>query len=112
MGLRLQRLKANVNDTNDRLSDDLKDLVAASEELLRSTASYAGDEVDGARAKLKRQLDQARGAANGWQRVAAEKAGRLSAVSNEYVHENTWKSIGIAALVGAAISLLVRGNRD
>jgi ElaB/YqjD/DUF883 family membrane-anchored ribosome-binding protein len=112
MGLRLQRLKANVNDTNDRLSDDLKDLVAASEDLLRSTASYAGEEVDGARAKLKRQLDQARGAANGWQRVAAEKAGRLSAASNEYVHENTWKSIGIAALVGAAISLLVRGNRD
>lgn len=112
MSLRLKRLKATANETSDRLGDDLRDLVAASEELLRSTSSYAGDGVDNARAKLKRQLDQARGAASGWQEAAAEKASRFSKASNEYVQDNTWKSIGFAAIVGAAITLLVRGNRD
>ena len=44
----------------DRVSDSLHELLAGTEDLLRSTASYTGSEIEAARARLTRQLAEAR----------------------------------------------------
>lgn len=41
-------------------SDTLRELVSGTENLLRSTASYGGAEIEAARDRLKHQLDAAR----------------------------------------------------
>jgi ElaB/YqjD/DUF883 family membrane-anchored ribosome-binding protein len=67
---------------------------------LRSTASYGGSEIESARDSLKHQLEAAREHAKGWERAAWDRARHASHAADEYVHENAWKSLAGAALIG------------
>ncbi|CAB3627957.1 DUF883 family protein [Achromobacter pestifer] len=78
----------------------MRDLISGTEGLLRSTASYSGSEIEAARDRLKQQLDVAREQARSWRRQAAGRARQVSAATDGYVHENAWKSIAGAAVVG------------
>lgn len=108
MKFSLKRARDEAQTGQERLGRDLDDLLAASEELLRSTADKTGEGVDDARRKLKGQLESLRSRASDWKEVAADRAARLSKETDAYVHENAWKSMGIAALVGIGVSLLAR----
>lgn len=89
-----------------RVAATFRELLANTEELLRATASYTGSEIEEARAKLKVQVDQARVQALDAEQVAAEKYRAATAATQAYVQQNVWKSIGIAALVGAFLGTL------
>jgi len=47
-----------------------------------------------------------------WQQRAAEKAKDYGQKADQYVRENTWMTIGIAALVGAVIGYLISSSRE
>ena len=57
-----------------RVSDSFQELLAGTEDLLRSTASYTGSEIEAARERLKRQLAEARESAGGKRRLASAPA--------------------------------------
>jgi len=78
----------------------IRELISGTEALLRSTASYGGSEIEAARDGLKRQLEAAREHAKGWERAAWDRARHASQAADEYVHENAWKSLVGAALIG------------
>jgi ElaB/YqjD/DUF883 family membrane-anchored ribosome-binding protein len=103
---------ADLLASKDRVASSLRDLMAGTEELLRSTASYTGEEIDIARRRLKTQLESARNMAGQWEGTAAERYRRVSAVTDEYVHENAWKSIGLAALVGLLLGACLASGSD
>ena len=81
-----------------RVSDSFQELLAGTEDLLRSTASYTGSEIEAARER--RQLAEARESAGEWETAARQRARRASVYADEVVHEHAWKSAGVAALVG------------
>ncbi len=104
--------RAEMSLHRERVSDSFHELLAGTEDLLRSTASYTGSEIEAARAKLKRQLADARESAGDWEGAARERARRATAYADEYVHEHAWKSVGVAALVGALLGcFLASGGR-
>ena len=76
---------AEILANKDKVASSFRELVAGTEDLLRSTASYTGEEVEDARKRLKRQLEAARSAAGDWEQTAAERYRRVSAVTDEYV---------------------------
>ncbi len=84
----------------DSSARTVRDLISGTEALLRSTASYGGSEIEAARDRLKQQLEAAREQASGWERLAWDRARHASHAADQYVHENAWKSIAAAALVG------------
>lgn len=106
MTFRLKKAKSDISDKSERMSADFRELMAASEDLLRKTAAHTGDGVDDARAVLRRQLSSAQGTAADWQKVATKKYKEISHASDEFVHDNPWKAVGIAAVVGIAISAI------
>lgn len=112
MNFRLNKAKSDISDSNERLSADFRQLVAASEDLLKKTAAHTGDGVDDARAALQRQLSTAQGAAAKWQKKASKKYKQISSASDEFVHDNPWKAVGIAAIVGIAVSLLAAAAKS
>ncbi|ARP86177.1 DUF883 family protein [Bordetella genomosp. 9] len=98
--------------SKEKVATSLRELMSGTEELLRSTASYTGEEIDRARQRLKGQLESARSLAGTWESNAAERYRRVSSATDDYVHENAWKTIGVAALVGALIGAwLASGDR-
>lgn len=86
-----------------------KELILAAEDLLRSTASYSGAEIEVARSKLKRQIqtltEQARGGALGSERYA-----KITHTTQRYVNEHTWQSVAVIALLGIAVGAYLYGN--
>jgi ElaB/YqjD/DUF883 family membrane-anchored ribosome-binding protein len=98
--------------SKDKVATSLRELMAGTEDLLRSTASYTGEEVERARKRLKTQLETARGMAGTLEETAAERYRRAADFTDGYVHENTWKSIGIAALVGLLLGACLTSGSD
>lgn len=43
--------------------------------------------------------------------AARERARRAKAYADEYVHENAWKSVGVATLVGVLLGCCLLANR-
>ena len=87
--------------------------MSGTENLLRSTASYGGAEIEAARDRLKHQLDAARVQVRDRGRHAWRRAREVSAATDGYVHENAWKTIAGAVLVGAltALCLMAESRR-
>jgi len=47
-----------------------------------------------------------------WQKRATETARNVGEVTDEYVHENAWTSIALAALLGCLIGYFIANRRD
>ncbi len=47
-----------------------------------------------------------------WQRRASEKARDVGQRTDQYVRENTWTTIGIAAVVGCIIGFLLANRSE
>ena len=91
----------------DKLVADLKVVVADAEELLRATASQAGEKVVAARERIQASLATAKVKLGEAERAALEKAKQAAKATDEYVHENPWRAVGIAAGVGLLLGLLI-----
>ncbi|HTJ99367.1 MAG TPA: DUF883 family protein [Bordetella sp.] len=96
----------------EKVAASLRELMAGTEDLLRSTASYTGEEVERARERLKSQLENARSMAGTWESTAAERYRYVADATDEYVHENAWKSIGMAAVVGLLLGACLSSGHD
>jgi len=99
-----------MNDTTtvskDKLMTDLRVVIADAEELLRMTADQAGENAAGLRARVQGRMNQAKTDLMHLQEAAVLKAKAAGHAADEFVHENPWKSIGIAAGAGLLMGLL------
>jgi ElaB/YqjD/DUF883 family membrane-anchored ribosome-binding protein len=100
-----------VNDVTavnkDKLIADLKVVVADAEELLRATASQAGDKIGELRVKIQDHLVSARANLADAQAAVVDKAKVVGRATDDYVHDNPWRSVGIAAGIGFIVGLLI-----
>lgn len=91
----------------DKLMADLRVVIADTEELLRITADQAGEGLSDARARIQARLAQAKASLSQLQETAVAKAKAAGHAADEYVHENPWKAIGVAAGIGLVVGLLI-----
>jgi ElaB/YqjD/DUF883 family membrane-anchored ribosome-binding protein len=94
----------------DRLVTDLKSLMNDAEELLRATASQAGEKITLARQKIEQSLIEGRKAVADAEQVLVKKSKEAAEIADDYVRENPWSAIGIAAGVGFVLGLLIRSK--
>ena len=90
-----------------KLMADLRLVVADAEELLRTTAGQAGEGAAELREKVKASLARARDGLADVQQTALAKAKAAGRAADDYVHDNPWRSIGIAAGFGMVGGLLI-----
>lgn len=95
----------NVN--KNRLISDMKVVVSDAEELLRVTANQAGDKVAELRGRIQNNLTSARASLADAQAVVVERAKQVGHATDEYVHDNPWRSVGVAAGIAFIVGLLI-----
>jgi ElaB/YqjD/DUF883 family membrane-anchored ribosome-binding protein len=104
-------MTAKTNSTipapKDRLMEDLQLVVADAEELLRATATQAGEGAAAARARIQKNLQVVKERLVDAEMAVIDRARQAAKVTDEYVHENPWKSVGISACVGAIVGMLI-----
>ena len=93
--------------SKEKLIADFKVVVADTEELLRSTAGQAGEKISELRAKAQDHLATAKVKLADAEAAIVDKAKQAGRVADDYVHDNPWSAVGIAAGVGFLIGLLV-----
>lgn len=93
--------------TKDKLMQDLKIVIGDAEELLRATASQAGEKATAAREKIQDSLHRAKIKLAEAEDIMIDKTKQAARVTDEYVHEHPWKAVGVAAGIGLIVGLLI-----
>ena len=91
----------------DKLMEDLRLVVTDAEELLSATAGQAGDKVAAARARAEESIDAAKARIAQAGYAAAAQTREAAKATDNYVHDNPWTAIGVAAAVGIVIGVLL-----
>ena len=97
----------SVDVSKEKLVSDLKVVVADAEELLRATASQAGEKVAAARERIQASLASAKVKLTEAERALLEKTKEAAKATDEFVHEHPWQAIGIAAGAGLLLGILI-----
>jgi len=93
--------------TKDKLVQDLRIVISDAEDLLRATASQAGEKAAAAREKIQDSLHRAKVKLAQAEDIMIDNARQAARATDEYVHDNPWRAVGIAAGVGLLIGLLI-----
>ncbi len=93
--------------TKEKLAQDLRIVISDAEELLRATASQAGEKVTAAREKVQDSLRRAKVKLADAEEVLIDKGKEAAHATDEYVHDHPWRAVGVAAGIGFVIGLLI-----
>jgi len=99
------------NISQEKLMQDLRVLVADAEELLQETAGQTGEKVVAIRERIKKNLVVAKGRLVEAEELMVAKARQAAKVTDDYVHENPWRAVGIAAGVSLVVGMLISRGR-
>jgi len=91
----------------DKLVADMKTVIVDAEELLKATASAAGDRVVAARAKVEESMKVAKVKIAAAEDAVKDRARAAARATDDYVHAHPWKAVGTAAAVGVIIGMLI-----
>jgi ElaB/YqjD/DUF883 family membrane-anchored ribosome-binding protein len=103
-----KQMETSSNDFNkDQLITDFKVAVADAEALLKATVNTGGEKVAEIRAKAEESLGIAKARMADAQTAMLAKTKEAAKATDAYVHENPWRSVGVAASIGVVIGLLI-----
>jgi ElaB/YqjD/DUF883 family membrane-anchored ribosome-binding protein len=94
--------------SKEKLVTDLKTLIGDAEELLKATTNQAGEKVTAARQKIEQSLIEGKKALADAEKIVIQKSKEYADVADDYVRENPWSAVGVAAGVGLILGLLIR----
>ena len=97
---------------SDKMISNIKGVIADAEDLLRATASAAGEKVSAARERVQDSLHQAKVKLAEAEDMVIQRARQTARVTDEYVHEHPWRSIGLGVGIGLVIGLLLSHSWD
>ncbi|MDB5907504.1 MAG: hypothetical protein JWP34_1618 [Massilia sp.] len=90
----------------DQLMNDLKSVIQDAESWLRNS-SLTGEDLKAAKEKFERTIAGAKADLVHYQEVVVEKTMEAAKATDEYVHENPWRSIAIGAGVGLLLGVAI-----
>jgi ElaB/YqjD/DUF883 family membrane-anchored ribosome-binding protein len=100
-------MNAEVEVTTDQLVADLKTVMEDAEALLKATSTLTGEKIQEVRARAEESLRNAKVRLGEVEEEAMRRAREVADATDEYVRENPWQSVGIAAGIGLVVGLLL-----
>lgn len=91
----------------EKLVSDLKVVVADAEELLRATAGAAGEKVGELRERIGLRLRDAKERLADAEAALIDKTKAAARATDDFVHDEPWKAVGVAAALGLALGVLI-----
>ena len=91
----------------EALMSDLQNVLADTEAMLKDVADESGNMSQAVRERISANLKSVKAKLSETEQLVTEKAKVAVKATDEYVHDNPWQSIGVAAGIGFLIGLLV-----
>ncbi|MFB1028326.1 MAG: DUF883 family protein [Thauera sp.] len=100
-------MATTLQPSKDKIVDDLKSLISDAEELLKLTADQQGGTLDDLRARIHGRVALAKDRLADAEAAIVDTGKKAVRATDDYVHENPWQSVGVAAGVAFLLGLLV-----
>ena len=97
----------NVERTRDQLVDDFATVLNETEDLLKKASHETGERAKDLRAQVEAKLLAAKLRMQELQGEAVDRAKDAARATDDYVRDNPWQSIAVAAGVGFLVGILV-----
>jgi ElaB/YqjD/DUF883 family membrane-anchored ribosome-binding protein len=91
----------------EKLITEFRAVVDEAQELLRSSAGESGEKLAAVRERINERFGRVREKLEDAQSAVFDKTTEAARVADDYVHENPWQAIGIAAGAGLIVGLLI-----
>lgn len=100
-------MTASTWGNNDKLINEMGTVISDAEEMLRMTANETGDAAASLRARVKERMNKTKDELVRLQEAAMAKAHEAGDAADEFVHENPWQAMGVAAGLGLVVGMLI-----
>ncbi len=101
----------NTNGTmqegRDKLISDLKAVIKDAEDLLKSTGNQMDSSYQSTRARFESNLQSAKSGLYNMQGKMAASTKEATDTADRYVKENPWQSVGVGAVAGLVVGLIL-----
>ena len=97
----------NASNLSDTAQSEVDKAISGAEDMLSQAASATGEKAAELRDRALQQLKALRERLSDAQDVALKKGKAAAIATDDYVHDNPWRSILAAASVGVVIGLLI-----
>ncbi len=94
-------------ETKEQLAANLRSLIADAEDLLSATAGQTDSRLTELRTRARENLQIAREKLADADAAIRAKTREMAYATDDYVHDNPWSSIGVAAALGLLIGVLI-----
>lgn len=91
----------------EKLAADFRAVMDDIDSLMTATGNQAEGDAKALRARIRERLDDAKERLLDAQHEAVRRAKAAATATDDYVHDNPWQAIGIAAAVGLALGVLI-----
>lgn len=106
-----QDAEQSMNDIRSVAADEIKALIADVEELVSRIADLKDADVVRVRERVMQAVGSAKDSLVDGAATLRKQAQRAMSGADDYVHESPWVAVGLAALVGAVVGILVTRRR-
>jgi ElaB/YqjD/DUF883 family membrane-anchored ribosome-binding protein len=96
-----------MNFSRETLLDDFSAMLTEAEDLLRRAGNETGERAKDLRAQVEAKLLAAKLRLQELEGDAMDRAKAAARYTDDYVHDNPWPAIGVAAGVGFLLGLLI-----
>ena len=90
-----------------KLLADFNAVVTEAEQLLKLVTDEGGDKANALRTKVERNLNAAKERLRSLEDALMEKTKATARATDEYVHENPWQTVGIAAGLSVVLGVVI-----
>jgi len=91
----------------ERLVDDFVSVLSEAEDLLKKASAETGERARDLRAQVEAKLLAAKLRLQELEGEAMDRAKEAARYTDDYVHDNPWRAIGAAAVLGFVAGLLM-----
>jgi ElaB/YqjD/DUF883 family membrane-anchored ribosome-binding protein len=106
-GRRLKNdLSNGVNDVKAAASSEIRNLIADVEDLMARIADLKDADVVRVRNKVQRAIDATKQSLTEGADAVRQHAQGIATTTDDWVRDNPWQAVGIAALVGVVVGIL------
>jgi ElaB/YqjD/DUF883 family membrane-anchored ribosome-binding protein len=93
--------------TRESLVEDFSTMLTEAEDLLKRASTETGERARDLRAQVEAKLLAAKLRLQELEGEAVDRAKAAAQYTDDYVHDNPWQAIGVAAAVGFLVGLLM-----
>ena len=93
--------------SREKLIDDFSAVLSEAEEMLKRASAETGDKARDLRSQVETKLLRAKLRLQELEGEAVDRAKAAARVTDDYVHDHPWTSVGVAAAVGFVFGVLL-----